>query len=65
MRNTIDTESITPGIKAFAWEGFCLKRDISRKKWIKGYDPKKLSPEADALDWADFQEEWYKEHGYT
>lgn len=58
MRNTIKTEEIRPGMKAFFWEGFCLKLDNKRKQLYKDYDWKNLTPEGDRKDWLEFESYW-------
>lgn len=60
MRAMIKTEEIKPGIKAFAWESFCLKRDTIRRKYNPNYDPMKLSEATQMIDWAEF-EDYYRE----
>lgn len=60
MRNTIKLENIQPGMKQFFWEGFCLRKDNERTRMYPDYDPRKLSPEGDQKDWAEF-EEYYKQ----
>jgi len=62
MRNSIKTEEIVPGIKAFLWEGFCLQKDNIRRQYIKGYDPSKLSREVDMMDWYEFEWVYKNEH---
>ena len=58
MRNTINTEDIRPGMKAFFWEGFCLRKDNERREIYPSYDPKNLSPEGDHRDWLEFENYW-------
>ena len=58
MRRTIKTADIKPGIKAFAWEKFCLKKDNMRRQYNPNYDPLKLNEQVDKSDWDEFLREW-------